>query len=121
MKQLIGTVKKGSGVGKEIGFPTINVDCKEIDFSFGVYAALVHTDAGIFQGALHLGPRKVLNLMEPSLEVHLLDFSGDLYGQTVKIELLEKVRDTQDFTTLENLKLQIAEDIQKIREIFKAM
>lgn len=121
MKHLVGIVKKGSGIGREMGFPTINVEVRDIEFSFGVYAALVHTAGGIFQGALHFGPRKVLDLMEPALEVHLLDFSGDLYGQKVEIEVLNKVRDTQDFTNLEDLKLQIAKDIQQIREIFKEM
>jgi riboflavin kinase/FMN adenylyltransferase len=110
-----GTVMKGVLMGRKMGFPTINVAYDSTDLPFGVYAVRVYTPAGVYKGALHFGPRKVMNFMEPSLEVHLLDFSGDLYGQKVKIEVFEKIRDTRDFDDMENLKRQIRYDVDAVR------
>lgn len=110
-----GTVMKGVLMGRKMGFPTINVAYDSTDLPFGVYASRVYTSDGVYKGALHFGPRKVLGLMEPSLEVHLLDFSGDLYGQEVKIEVLEKIRDTQDFEDMDALKRQMRYDVEAVR------
>jgi len=110
-----GTVMKGVLMGRKMGFPTINVAFDSTDLPFGVYATRVYTSSGIYKGALHFGPRKVLGLMEPTLEVHLLDFSGDLYGQEVKIEVLEKIRDTKDFDDMDALKRQIRYDVDAVR------
>ena len=110
-----GTVMKGLLMGRKMGFPTINVAFAATDLAFGVYVSRVHTSLGVYKGALHYGPRKVLGLMEPSLEIHLLDFSGDLYGEKVKIEVLEKIRDTKDFEDMDALKRQIRYDVDAVR------
>lgn len=110
-----GTVMKGVLMGRKMGFPTINVAFDSTDLPFGVYVARVYTSEGVYKGALHYGPRKIMSLMEPSLEVHLLDFSGDLYGQEVKIEVLEKIRDTKDFDDMDSLKRQIRYDVDAVR------
>ncbi len=110
-----GTVMKGVLMGRKMGFPTINVAYDRTDLPFGVYVSRVYTSYGVYKGALHFGPRKVLGLMEPSLEVHLLDFSDDLYGQKVKIEVLEKLRDTKDYDDMDALKRQIRYDVDAVR------
>lgn len=110
-----GTVMKGTLMGRKMGFPTINVAFDSTDLPFGVYTSRVYTSYGVYKGALHFGPRKVLGLMEPSLEVHLLDFSDDLYGQEVKIEVFEKIRDTKDFDDMDALKRQIRFDVDAVR------
>ncbi len=110
-----GTVMKGVLMGRKMGFPTINVAFDSTDLPFGVYAVRVYTSDGVYKGALHFGPRKVLGLMEPSLEVHLLDFSGDLYGQKVKIDVFEKIRDTKDFDDMDAMKRQIRFDVDAVR------
>lgn len=110
-----GTVMKGVMMGRKMGFPTANVAYDSTDLPFGVYAVRVHTDYGIFKGALHFGRRKIMNIMEPSLEVHLLDFSDDLYGHKVKIEVFEKIRDTADFDDMDALKRQIRYDVDAVR------
>lgn len=110
-----GTVVKGTLMGKKINFPTINVAYNTLDLPFGVYVSKVYTSYGVYKGALHFGPRKVFGLNEPSLEVHLLDFSGDLYGQEVMIEVYEKIRDTRNFETMESLKRQIRLDVDAVR------
>jgi len=112
-----GTVMKGTLMGRKMGFPTINVAFDSTDLPFGVYAVRVSIldTTGVYKGALHYGPRKVLGLMEPSLEVHLLDFSDDLYGQKVKIDVFEKIRDTRDFDDMDALKRQIRYDVDAVR------
>ena len=110
-----GTVMKGMLMGRKMGFPTINVAFDSTDLSFGVYAARVYTQGGIYKGAMHFGPRKIFGVMEPSLEVHLLDFSADIYGEKVKIEVLEKIRDTKDFENMDALKRQIRYDVDAVR------
>lgn len=123
-KIIVGTVVKGERKGHTIGFPTINIvpmvggtDFTERNLAFGVYACRVYTSSGIFAGALHFGPRRILDLMKPVLEVHLLDFSGDLYGQKVTVELHDKIRDTRDFDDMELLKKQIRRDVEAIRAL----
>jgi len=106
---------KGVMMGRKIGFPTINVAFDVTDLPFGVYAARVYTSSGVYKGALHYGPRKIMNMMEPSLEVHLLDFSEDIYGQKVKIEVIEKIRDTKNFDDMDAMKRQIRYDVDAVR------
>ena len=114
LKTIVGKVIHGTSGGKKIGFPTVNVATQDLDLPFGVYACKVHAD-GVYKGALHFGPRRILDLMEPALEVHLLDFDGDLYGREVKIEVLTKIRTTRDFADMETLKKQIKLDVEAIR------
>lgn len=102
-------------MGKKIGFPTINVAYSTLDLPFGVYTSKVYTGYGTYKGALHFGPRKILGIDEPCLEVHLLDFSGDLYGQEVTIDVYQKIRDTRSFDSMESLKRQIRLDVDVVR------
>jgi riboflavin kinase/FMN adenylyltransferase len=114
-----GKVIKGQGVGQKIGFPTINIEVdKEFDLDFGVYACKVYTFRGVFRGAMHYGPRRILEIEKPALEVHLFDFEGDLYGQEVKVEIYQRIRPTQNFSHLEDLKRQIALDVEAIKKYF---
>lgn len=118
---------KGQMVGHKIGFPTINIAYSgNLDLSFGVYAAVVdifdredkELIKGTYKGALHFGPRAVLGLSEPSLEVHLLDFADEeLYGRQVKVEIFDKIRDTKNFDNMQQLKHQIRLDVEAVREI----
>lgn len=110
---LSGKVVRGKLLGRELGFPTINV-LGPHDLPFGVYVSVVTTATGKYKGALHFGPRKVLNIPKPSLEVHLLDFQGDLYDETVTIDVYNKLRDVQHFSDLESLKDQIAKDVEQV-------
>lgn len=119
-------------MGRKIGFPTININYGNQLFPkdnqggesryilpFGVYTAKVYTSSGVYKGALHFGPRRVLDplmQLQPALEVHILDFSADLYGHEVKVEIFEKIRDTQDFPDFESLKKQIGRDVEAVRQ-----
>ncbi len=114
-KKVVGIVKEGEKVGRKIGFPTINLDYNGLDLAYGVYASKVITPVGVYKGAVHYGPRKILNLVEPCFEVYLLDFSGDLYGQKVEVEVLDKLRDTMDFDDMNLLKEQIKKDVELVK------
>lgn len=110
---LTGKVVRGELVGRTLGFPTINV-LGHHDLPHGVYASSVRTSKGTYKGALHFGPRTVLGIEHPTLEVHLLDFSGDLYDETVHIDVYNKIRDVMSFDDLESLKSQIEQDVEQV-------
>ncbi len=112
-----GTVHKGSMMGRKIGFPTINVSFDRVELPFGVYGAKVQTPLGTFKGALHFGPRHVINSPEALLEVYLLDFAGDIYNKKVIISVFDKIRDTANFDSLDSLKKQIHYDVEAVRAL----
>lgn len=117
IKILRGVVLKGAMLGRKIDFPTINIGYGSLDLPFGVYVSRVQTSLGVYTGALHFGPKSVARTAEPSLEIYLLDFSGDLYGTEVHIEIFDKIRDVMSFDDLESLKKQIALDVESVRAI----
>lgn len=104
-------------MGRKMGFPTINIAYEKVTLPFGIYAARVYTPLGVYKGALHFGPKSVVGNPEPSLEVHLLDFSADLYGREVAIEVLEKIRDVKSFESMETLKRQIRYDVEYVKSL----
>jgi riboflavin kinase/FMN adenylyltransferase len=118
---LAGRVVEGDKLGRKIGFPTANIDSAGLALPpNGVYAihALIGKDT--HRAVLNIGTRPTLNNPNPPIrvEVHLLDFSGDLYGQELEIVFAEKLRDEQKFPSLDELKAQIARDIQRAKEAF---
>ncbi len=114
-KVVRGVVLKGAMMGRKINFPTINIGYSSLDLPYGVYVSRVKTIAGLYKGALHFGPRSIMGLEEPSLEVHLLDFAGDLYGTEVIVEIFDKIREVRDFENTESLKKQIRLDVECVR------
>ncbi len=109
-----GVVAKGVGRGKKIGFPTINLSIGDdmIKPKFGVYFAKVTHDNNYFYGLVNIGVRPTFGAFEkPILEMHILDFSGNLYNCAVKIELLKFLRPEKKFDNVEELKKQIYSDI----------
>ncbi len=112
---LTGKVVKGNMVGRKIGSPTINIE-GEFELDYGIYACGVETDRGRFLGAMHYGPRLTLGENKPVLEVMLLDFEGDLYGETVSVDVYNKIREVKKFSGLKDLSARIAKDIAFIRK-----
>lgn len=115
---MTGTVVRGDGRGRALGFPTANLrfpDDKLVPAS-GIYACWAATSAGRFPGALHVGPRPAFPGAEESVEVHLLDFGGDLYGQRVALELAGYVRPVAAFDDARGLAEQIARDVKRVRD-----
>jgi riboflavin kinase/FMN adenylyltransferase len=115
---LSGAVAHGDKLGGQLGFPTANLDTTGVLLPpTGVYAAQVSVGEKIHRAVLNLGVRPSVKNPAPQLrlEVHLLDFSGDLYGQELEITFTPKLRDEQKFSSLEELKAQIARDIAAAR------
>ena len=117
---LTGTVAHGQRIGHTLGFPTANITpCEPLQLLPRHAAYVVRaTAAGTTHiGMLYIGSRPTFrSLTEQRIEVHLLDFHGDLYGQPIRIEFLSYLRDEQHFQTPADLQRQLQADLQKIRE-----
>jgi riboflavin kinase/FMN adenylyltransferase len=113
---ITGVVVQGDQRGRELGFPTANVRLPS-GFEapgFGVYAGLVNGRPA----AISVGVRPTFGAgLEPLLEAHLLDFSGDLYGETVHVELLQLIRNELKFTDVAELVAQMHDDVEQVRSI----
>jgi riboflavin kinase / FMN adenylyltransferase len=121
--ELCGPVIRGDQLGRQLGFPTANLDVAGLVLPpLGVYAthALVHGQ--VVPGVTNLGLRPTLRESQPSLhvETHLLNFTGDLYGQQVALRFAAKLRDEQRFASLEELRAQIQRDTEAARQVLLA-
>jgi len=106
-----GEVVQGRQLGRQIGFPTANVVQGDEQFPpDGVWAVRVRESDRRFDGVANLGMRPTVDGRNHSLEVHLFDFSGDLYGRLLEVEFVRQLRGERKFESLEALKAQIARD-----------
>lgn len=115
---ILGTVESGDHRGRELGFPTANLNPHdEVLPPDGVYAVRVVVGEKHFGGVVNIGVRPTFADAQPRrvLEVHILNFTRELYGQKVEVLFLSKLRDEQKFASIEALKTQIAADIQAAR------
>lgn len=118
---LSGPVIKCDGLGRQLGFPTANLDVAGLLLPpNGVYAAHATVGGETHRAVVNIGLRPTLQNPNPQLrvEVHLLDFMGDIYGQEMEVRFAAKLRDERKFSSLDELKTQIARDIEKTRQIF---
>jgi len=110
---LSGTVIKGNQIGRTIGFPTANIG---LDFirklvpSDGVYFGFVDIEGQTFKAMANIGRRPTVGATQRSVEVHIIDFEGDLYGKRISFEVSKKYREVYHFNTLEDLKRQLVKD-----------
>ena len=120
---LSGTVVHGEQVGRRLGFPTANIvpdDSQKLLPADGVYAVEVWTDDGRrVAGVMNIGTRPTFNGHSRTLEVHLLDFSGDLYNRRLTVSFAARLRDECTFTSAEALQQQMILDSSNAREILK--
>ena len=121
---LQGNVIKGKQIGRTIGFPTANLDIPLDKFlpRYGVYAVIVVLEDQRLRGVMNVGDRPTIKPdgneeKLPTVEVHLLDWQGDLYGKTLIVELIEFLRPEQKFSSLDALKTQITKDAEAARLI----
>lgn len=114
-----GAVISGSQLGRTLGFPTANLDAPILAHvtQEGVYAANVRIDGQLHTGALYIGPRLVLDETKRVLEIFVLDFDGDLYGQILEFQLGTFVRGPMDFDTFDALIAQLEADVAAIRAV----
>lgn len=116
---LTGDIVKGEGLGRKINFPTINLHIKE-DYKLipktGVYIVKTILDQKTIYGIMNIGIRPTVSGKGQTIEIHLLDYQGDLYGLKMQIEVLKRLRDEQKFDSVEDLVLQIKKDENAARD-----
>lgn len=108
-----GLIVKGKQLGRTIGFPTANIQVREIAKlipSDGVYAVKVYYKDDIFGGMLNIGNRPTVDGTYQTIEVNIFDFDQEIYGENLKVEFLQKIRNEKKFNGLDELKAQIAKD-----------
>ncbi|MDB6038786.1 MAG: bifunctional riboflavin kinase/FAD synthetase [Verrucomicrobiales bacterium] len=116
---IMGNVLRGEQLGRKLNFPTANIDVSGLVLPpTGVYAVTTSIEGKKVVGAANLGYRPSIPNAphDISFEVHLLDWTGDLYGKELQFIINRKIRDEMKFQSLEDLKKQIALDIKKVRE-----
>lgn len=112
---ITGAVLHGRGVGHTIGFATANIDLSQTRKMLpkeGVYAVRIGHQIGM----ANLGPVPTFGVDKQLFEVHLLDFHGDLYGESVTVEFVRRLRDIVRFGTVEALQFQLQQDLNACRE-----
>ena len=129
---LTGRVVRGEGRGREIGVPTANLDVgpEKLVPAAGIYAVRAwvgggapgdggarYPAAGPREAVLHIGPRPVFDDERPTIEAHIIGFSGDLYGRRLRVELVQRIRDVEDFESVESLVAAIRRDVLAAREV----
>jgi riboflavin kinase/FMN adenylyltransferase len=115
---LCGRIVEGERLGRRLGFPTANLDAAGLLLPpNGVYSAVTKLQGRIYRAALNIGFRPTVAAGKPELrvEAHLVDFSGDLYGQELELEPGVKLRDERRFGSAEELREQIGRDVAAVR------
>ena len=114
-----GPVITGDGRGKGLGFPTANleVDPRQALPANGVYATWAHIDDKAFPSMTNIGERPTFGVGERTIEVYILDYQSNLYGHEMKIDVVDRLREEKRFDTAQELKDQIAKDIDQGRAI----
>jgi riboflavin kinase/FMN adenylyltransferase len=116
-----GKVIRGEQLGRQLGVPTANLELRRLRPPLsGVYVVEVSGIAATpLAGVANVGTRPTVdNSIRANLEVHVLDFDGDLYGKTISVAFREKVREERKFDSLDELKQQLQRDIARAREFF---
>ena len=134
-----GTVVTGNKIGRTLGFPTANLDIPDEYMMInnpGVYVCQTTIEGKTYQAMANTGSRPTIKgLVEsgewkvesgkvssshfpPTIEVNIFDFDGDLYGKTLKVEFMDRIRDEEKFAGLEALKAQLEQDREKVKQYF---
>jgi riboflavin kinase/FMN adenylyltransferase len=116
--EIEGAVEQGDQRGRTIGFPTANVALGEhLRPRFGVYAVRALVEGQWRDAVANLGKRPTVGKLQENFEVHLFDFTGDLYGMNLRVQLLDFIRPEMKFAGLDQLKAQISADGQAARNL----
>jgi riboflavin kinase/FMN adenylyltransferase len=120
---LSGVIVKGKQLGRTIGFPTANIQVREIAKLIpldGVYAVKVYYKDEAFGGMLNIGNRPTVDGTFQTVEVNIFEFDQEIYGEKLTVEFLKKIRNEQKFNGLDELKTQIAKDKITCKEILNS-
>src|SRR5215467_6004186 len=114
---IAGTVEAGAGRGRTLGFPTANIrPDRPLLIATGVYAGTVQAKGGLYGAVVNVGVRPTFGESQVVIEAHVLDFTGTLYDQSVRLAFLGRLREERKFSGVEALRRQIAEDVETARE-----
>ena len=119
--RLHGTTAVGQRRGRTLGFPTANLDpLRNLPPGDGVYAVRVHVGEQMWPGAANVGPNPTFGENARKIEVHLIDYQGDLYGRSLAVDFLRRLRDTRPFRGANDLVEQLRRDVEQARQAFGA-
>jgi len=114
---IVGTVEAGAGRGRTLGFPTANIHPdRALLIATGVYAGTVEAKGGLSGAVVNVGVRPTFGESQVVVEAHLLDFTGSLYDQSVRLAFLGRLREERKFSGVDALRRQIAEDVEMARK-----
>ena len=112
-----GKVVHGNRLGRSIGFPTANIWLPKNNLPIkGVFSVKISIDVSEFEGIANIGIRPTVGGTSPVLEVNIFDFKKEIYGKRIKVEFVKKIRDEKKFDSLDDLKKQIAKDVNTAKE-----
>jgi riboflavin kinase/FMN adenylyltransferase len=118
--RLTGTVVVGQRRGQLLGFPTANLDhVRTLIPGDGVYTVRAMVGTQSWPAAANVGPNPTFGEQARKIEVHLIGFTGDLYGHELTVEFVEKIRDTRPFTSIDELVIQVRADIAQAAAILR--
>ncbi len=111
-----GTVVHGKALGRTIGFPTANISIPQgiVEPKDGVYLSRVLFDGMVFYGITNIGAKPTVDVKEKNIETYIKDYKGNLYGKTIQVQFLKRLRDIQKFDSLDELKNQLEKDKESV-------
>lgn len=115
---LSGSVVHGAGIGRVLGFPTANIsatDKMQLLPADGVYEVDVCVDGERRQGVMNIGVKPTVSGKERTLEVYIVDFNGDIYGNEITVEFVRRLRGEQSFENINALRFQIEVDVARVK------
>ena len=114
-----GAIVEGRKRGRELGFPTANLQTEnELVPPNGVYATIMTIDGVVRGGVTNVGTRPTFGETTPTIETHVLDYSGNLYGHTVRLAFVQRLRDERRFEDVDALRAQIDADKRRAERLF---
>lgn len=107
---------EGKKLGRKLGFPTANILISEgLKIDNGVYRSRVTVDQSTHYAITNVGYNPTVGIQSRRIESYIFDFEGDIYGQQIEVELLEKVRDEIKFKSVDDLRVQVLKDIELVK------
>jgi riboflavin kinase/FMN adenylyltransferase len=117
-----GRIKEGEKRGRKLGFPTANLDTDwELFPKRGVYVTLANLDEERFRSITNVGIRPTFEANQLLIETHIFDFNGDIYGKSMRIEFIDRLRDERRFESIDALVAQISRDVVRAKEVFSEL
>ena len=120
---ITGTVVGGNKIGRKIGFPTANIEIEDeykLIMAIGVYACRVQWKGKTYQGMGNIGYRPTINNSDLTIEVNIFDFDEEIYGETITIFFVDRIRNEVKFENLEALKAQLTRDQKTVKDYFSS-